>query len=88
METVPFYSTQQCYDLHRLIEQPVYKIDGIILFLIDDFGIHLCHLHIGMTEQLRGSIEICSERQHHRGERVARRVECDRLCKEKHAGEV
>jgi len=88
METVPFYSTQQCYDLHRLIEQPVYKIDGIILFLIDDFGIHLCHLHIGMTEQLRGSIEICSERQHHRGESVAQAVECDRLCKEKHAGEV
>ena len=88
METVPFYSTQQCYDLHRLIEQPVYKIDGIILFLIDDFGIHLCHLHIGMTEQLRGSIEICSERQHLRGESVERRVDCDRLCKEKLAGEV
>lgn len=34
----------------RLIEQSVYQIDGIVLFLIDDFGIHLRHLHIGMTE--------------------------------------
>ena len=34
----------------RLIEQPIYQIDRIILFLIDDFGVHLCHLHIGMTE--------------------------------------
>lgn len=88
METVPFYSTQQCNDLHRLIEQAIYQIDGIILFLIDDFGIHLRHLHIGMTEQLRGGIEICTERQHHRRKSMARRVECDRLCKEKHAGEV
>lgn len=40
----------------RLIEQPVYQINGIILFLVDDFGVHLCHFHIGMTEQLRGGI--------------------------------
>lgn len=71
-----------------LVEQSVHQIDRIVLFLIDDFGIHLRHLHIGMAEQLRGRVEVCSERQHHRGESVARRVECDRLCKEKHAGEV
>ena len=57
-----------------LIEQPVYQIDGIILFLIDDFGIHLRHFHIGMTEQLRGGIEICSKCQHHRGKSVPRGV--------------
>ena len=57
-----------------LIEQSVYQIDGIILFLIDDFGIHLCHLHIGMTEQFRGRVEVCAERQHHRCERVPARV--------------
>jgi len=28
----------------------VYQIDGIILFLIDDFGVHLRHFHIGMTK--------------------------------------
>ena len=40
----------------RLIEQSVYQIDGIVLFLVDDFGVHLRHFHIGMTEQLRGGI--------------------------------
>lgn len=50
----------------RLIEQSVYQIDGIVLFLIDDLGIHLRHLHIGMAEQLRGGIEIRTECQHHR----------------------
>ena len=54
-----------------LIEQSVYQINSIILFLIDDFGVHLCHFHIGMTEQFRGSIEICSERQHHRCKSMA-----------------
>lgn len=32
------------------VEQSVYQIDRIVLFLIDDFGVHLRHLHIGMTE--------------------------------------
>ncbi len=40
----------------RLIEQSVYQIDRIVLFLIDDFSVHLCHFHIGMTEQLRSGI--------------------------------
>lgn len=53
-----------------LVEQSIHQIDRIVLFLIDDFGIHLRHLHIGMAEQLRGRVEVCSERQHHRGERV------------------
>ena len=57
-----------------LVEQSVHQIDRIVLFLIDDFGIHLRHLHIGMAEQLRGRVEVCSERQHHRRERVAARV--------------
>lgn len=56
------------------VEQPVYQIDRIILFLIDDFGVHLCHLHIGMAEQFRGRVEVCTKRQHHRCERVAARV--------------
>ena len=71
----------------RLLEQSIYQIDGIILFLIDDFGVNLRHLHIGMAEQLRGSIKICSERQHHRGESVAGCMESDRHCKEKRRGE-
>lgn len=34
------------------VEQPVHQIDCIVLFLIDDFGVHLCHLDnifVGMT---------------------------------------
>ena len=58
-----------------LIEQSVYQIDGIILFLIDDFGVHLCNLHVGMPEQLRGGIEVSAKRQHHRRERVTEAVE-------------
>ena len=38
------------------VEQPVHQIDCIVLFLIDDFGVYLCHLHVGMTEQLRDGI--------------------------------
>ena len=57
------------------VEQSVYQIDRIILFLIDDFGVHLCHLHVGMTEQLRGGIEVRAKRQHHRRERVPSGVE-------------
>ena len=44
--------------IHVSIEQPVHQIDRIVLFLIDDFGVYLCHLHVGMTEQLRGGIEV------------------------------
>ena len=57
--------------IHVSIEQPVHQIDRIVLFLIDDFGIHLRHLHICMTEQFGGRVEVCTERQHHRRERVA-----------------
>lgn len=57
------------------VEQPVHQIDCIVLFLIDDFGVHLRHLHVGMTEQLRGGIEVGAKRQHHRRERVTGSVE-------------
>lgn len=40
------------------VEQSVYQIDRIVLFLIDDFGVHLRHLHVSMTEQFRGCIEV------------------------------
>ena len=56
------------------VEQPVYQIDRIVLFLIDDFGVHLCHLHVSMPEQLRGGIEVGAKRQHHRRKRVTGRV--------------
>ena len=52
------------------VEQSVYQIDRIVLFLIDDFGVHLCHLYVGMAEQFRGGIEVGAKRQHHRRERV------------------
>ena len=61
--------------VHISVEQPVHQIDCIVLFLIDDFGVHLCHLHVGMTEQLRGGIEVGAKRQHHRRERVTGGVE-------------
>ena len=61
--------------IHVSVEQPVHQIDRIILLLIDDFGVYLCHLHVGMTEQLRGCIEVGAKRQHHRRERVTGCVE-------------
>ena len=60
--------------IHVSVEQPVYQIDRIILFLIDDFGVYLCHLHVGMTEQFRGGIKVGTKRQHHRRKRVTGRV--------------
>ena len=57
------------------VEQSVHQIDRIVLFLIDDFGVHLCHLHVGMTEQFRGGIEVGAKRQHHRRKRVPSGVE-------------
>ena len=56
--------------VHISVEQPVHQIDCIVLFLIDDFGVHLCHLHVGMTEQFRGCIKVGAKRQHHRRKRV------------------
>lgn len=61
--------------IHVSVEQPVHQIDCIVLFLIDDFGVYLCHLHVGMTEQLRGCIEVSAKRQHHRRKRVTGTVE-------------
>ena len=61
--------------IHVSVEQPVHQIDCIVLFLINDFDVYLCHFYIGMTEQLRGSIEICTKRQHHRRKRVTGSVE-------------
>ena len=40
-----------------------------------------------MAEQFRGRVEVCTERQHHRCERVPARVESDRLRKEKQTEE-
>ena len=56
--------------IHVSVEQPVYQIDRIILLLIDDLGVYLCHLHVGMTEQFRGGIKVGAKRQHHCRKRV------------------
>jgi len=50
---------------HWSLKQSVDQVDRIILFLVDDFGVHLCHSHGGMAKQLRYGIEIRTERQHH-----------------------
>ena len=68
--------------IHVSVEQPVHQIDRIVLFLIDDFGIYLCHLHIGMAEQFRGRVEVCAQRQHHRRERMPEAVEYTRRSKQ------
>lgn len=60
--------------IHVSVEQPVYQINRIVLSLTDDFGVHLRHLHIGMTDQLRGGIEAGAKRQHHRRKRVTEAV--------------
>ena len=35
------------------MKQTVYKIHCLVLLLVDNLGIHLCHFYVGMTEQLR-----------------------------------
>ena len=40
------------YTTVRLVKHTVDQIDGIILFLVDDFGVHLCHFHVSMAKQL------------------------------------
>lgn len=67
--------------IHVSVEQPVYQIDRIILFLIDDFGVDLCHLHVSMTEQFRGCIKVGTKRQHHRRKRVTGGMEYTRRSK-------
>ena len=50
IKIAPFYSYKEAIYI-ELIEQSVYQINGIVLFLIDDFGVYLRHLHICMAEQ-------------------------------------
>lgn len=56
-----------------LFEQTIYQINRIVLFLIDDLGVHLRHLHIGMIKQFRGRVQICAQRQHHCCESIYRK---------------
>ena len=42
--------------LNVSIKQSVHKIDRLVFLAIDDFGVHLRHLHIRMTEQFRGRV--------------------------------
>lgn len=37
---------------HWSLKQSVDQVDRIILFLVDDFGVHLCLFHVSMAEQL------------------------------------
>ena len=37
---------------------------------VNDFRVNLRGLHVGVSEQFRYRVEVCTERQHHRGERV------------------
>lgn len=54
----PSSSPEDAADIGKkqVLKQTVYKIHSLVLFLIDNLGIHLCHFHIGMAEQLRDSI--------------------------------
>ena len=42
-----------------------------------DFGIDLCHTHIGMAEELAGGVEVGAQCKHHGGEGVAGSMEGD-----------
>lgn len=78
-QDAPLYIIQNTTVYIGSIEQSVYQIYCIILFLINDFGIYLRHLHIGITEQLRGCIEVCPKGKHHRSECVATLMVCKSL---------
>ena len=35
-----------------------FLFDRLVFFLVDNLGIHLGHLHIGMAEQFRGCVSV------------------------------
>ena len=53
------------------VEQSVYQVDRLVFFLVDNLGIHLGHLHIGMAEQLRGRVKVSPE-----GKQCGRKIAC------------
>ena len=58
-----------------LIEYVVHQTYGIVFLLVDDFGIYLDRLDVGVAEQFRYGVNVRSERQQYRGEGMSAGVE-------------
>ena len=58
----------------RLVEKPINEVYGFVFLAVNDFGIYLSHSHIGMAKQFARCIEVGSQREHHRGKSVARKM--------------
>lgn len=71
-----------------MLENGISKAYGLVFLLVDYLRVYLGVFDRTVPQQLGNRIDVGPERQHHRGEGVAARVESDRLCKKKHAGEV
>lgn len=54
-----------------LCEHTVNEVDGFLLLLIHDFSIDFRGLNVGMSHQLACGKKVCTEREHHRSERVS-----------------
>ena len=56
--------------VYVLFEHSVNEVDGFLLLLVHDFSIDFRGLNVGMSHQLACGKKVCTEREHHRSERV------------------
>ena len=56
--------------VNDLCEHTVNEVYGFLFLLIHDFSIDFRGLNVGMSHQLTCGKKVCTEREHHRSERV------------------
>lgn len=66
-------------DLVLLGECLVNETHGIIFLLVDNLGIHLRDLHLGMSHQLACGIDVRTQREHHSAKGMSAAVKGDGL---------
>ena len=59
-----------CFVVNDLCEHTINEVNGFFLLLIHDFSIDFRGLNVGMSHQLACGKKVCTEREHHRSERV------------------
>ena len=43
------------------VKKPIDEFYGFVLLAVNDFGIYLCHAHIGMAKQFARGVKVCTE---------------------------
>lgn len=68
------FSVSMCHGV-GLVEQSVHEVHRLVLLAVHYLGIDLRHADISVPEKFGRGVEVCSEREHHRGEGMPCRVE-------------